>query len=207
MERLQVLNRIRIIGMIISIVLVVGSALGVTTAYYHVKSNAVVNQFSLGNITTELVEDFYQDKKTDTMTEFVKTPQVNNTGADACLVRVRVGITPENVVDKEVTIGNKKKPYLQIMDENGNNWIYNNTWSNDWWEYRDGWYYYKGVLNPGESTETLFSSVVVNYAQDSDWEDFDIVLYHESVQAELIHNGVTVTDSAKIWDIYDKAGL
>lgn len=213
MEKLQVFKNKKVMGVILSVVLLMVAAIGVTMALYNAESNKVVNQFSVGNITTELVEDFYQKGDSDTKTEFVKAPKVVNSGADPCLVRIRVNITPENVAGKTVKIGKEQKPYLEITDRNGKAWVYNDSWSNDKWEYKDGWYYYKGVLNPGESTEPLFSNVVVNYDQDEEWEDFDIILYHEAIQSEVFEYGIVYSatdengkfDSGKaelVWKTY-----
>lgn len=194
----------KIIGVSASLALVMAAAIGVTMAYYKSESDVAVNQFTVGNVTTELVEDFYQKEGSDT--EFVKTPRVTNTGATPCLVRIRVSVTPESVVDREVTIAGETKKYLQIADHNNDPWLYNSEWSNDCWEYRDGWYYYKDVLQPGESTEALFSTVTVNYNEDNEWEDFDIILYHEAVQSVIPNGENPIVDASLIWKVYENTG-
>lgn len=197
MKKVYISKNIRMIGALLSTAFVMISSLGVTTAYYKAESNAVENQFSVGNVTTELVEAFYQE----TDTEFVKTPMVTNTGADACLVRIRMNVTPEDVQSRKV------------LDEQGNatelDYLVIGGWSSKWTLKGDGYYYYNEVLQPGESTEALFKTVTVNYDEvQNPWVDFDIILYQEAVQAEVVENGVTISGNTEegrtaIWGLYE----
>uniref|UniRef100_UPI004055D7BA hypothetical protein n=1 Tax=Acetatifactor sp. TaxID=1872090 RepID=UPI004055D7BA len=198
MSRVYIPNKIRIIGALFSIALVITTSIGVTAAYYKAESNVVENQFSVGNVTTELVEEFYQ--KTDT--EFVKTPMVTNTGADSCLVRVRMNVTPESLLEQKV------------LDAQGNetnqNYLVIEGWSENWTFKNDGYYYYNKVLQPGESTDALFTTVHVNYDEaQNPWVDFDIILYQEAVQSEVVENGQTISGTTAegrtaIWGLYER---
>lgn len=195
MKRLELTGKKKIISAVIAGVLVMGTALGVTVAYYHTGSDKVVNEFTVGNVTTELVEDFYQNPENET--EFTKTPKVMNTGADPCLVRIRMTVTPEDIVeryvvdDKGVTTEQK---YLVISG-----------WSSKWLNLGDGYLYYSDILQPGESTEPVFEKVTVNYDEDKNpWEDFDIILYQEAVQAQVNTGTETITDPERIWKAYEE---
>lgn len=209
MKKNQIVNNKKIIGVIVSIVLVMVTALGVTLAYYQDETGTIVNQFSVGNVTTELVEDFKQTDDNGVTATFDKTPKVTNTGANACLVRVRVSITPESVVTKKMTIAGSEKSYLEISSADGT-WVYHpeNDWKQGLWRYEDGWYYYEGVVQPGHSTAALFENVVVNYGSEEQWEDFDIIIYQEAVQAEVVNgeqliSGTTPEGRMEIWSLYD----
>lgn len=191
MKKSEIFEKGKIIGVVLSVALVMATALGVTLAYHKTESNTAVNQFTVGNVTTELVEDFFQ--KTDT--EFAKAPRVVNTGADPCLTRIKVTVTPESVQNRKVVDGNGNetgKAYLEISGFSGK-WILKD----------DGYYYYSKVLQPGEATQELFQTVTVNYDDNNPWMDFDIILYHESVQFEATEGGETVTDPDKIWSLYE----
>lgn len=198
MKRLEQSGKKRIIGAILAVVLVMGTALGVTLAYYHTGTDEIVNEFTIGNVTTELVEDFYQNP--DNKTEFTKTPRVTNIGADPCLVRLRMTVTPEEIVDKYVVdkegnpvVPNKK--YLQIEGWSNEKWVLNKA---------DGYLYYSDILQPGESTVPVFTNVTVNYDDANPWEDFDIILYQEAVQAEVNKGGQTITNADEIWKAYEE---
>lgn len=207
MEKLQIYINKKFIGAIVAIALVVTTAIGVTMAMYKTETEPLVNQFTIGNVTTELVEDFY----TENGYEFTKNPKITNTGANPCLVRVRVTITPDSVVDRKVIIDGNQKNYLEIYTDTDqkNPFVYNEAWSNAYWEYKDGWYYYKGVVDTGESTQTLFETVVLNYDKKAEigeanaWEDFDIILYQEAVQSVAYVDGEKITDAEAIWEAYD----
>lgn len=193
MKRFENWKKGKIVVAVLSTVLVVAAALGVTLAYSKTETGTAVNQFTVGNVTTELVEDFYQS----TDTEFTKTPRITNTGASPCLVRIRIAVTPESLQEKTTVDQNGRdtgKPYLEITG-----------FSEKWTKKQDGFFYYKEALLPGESTEPLFDTVRVNYDGFNPWIDFDIVLYHESVQSEVVNDGENITDPEQIWSLYGGA--
>lgn len=173
--------KIKIIGIVV-LALVIVATVGVTIALYTSQTNEVVNHFTLGNVTTEVIEDFH-DNGDNT---FTKTPQVVNTGANDCLVRIRVSVTPATLPENYLTVDYK-------------------TGDSDDWYLKDGYYYYKKVLKPGETTSPLFTTVAVN--KDMDWIDFDIILYHESVQASIDGTDLDANKNWKytseIWKFYE----
>lgn len=153
-------------------------AVGITMALYQDNSNTVVNTFTVGNVTTEIVEIF--NKINDH--EFQKEPCVTNTGENDCYVRIRYEVTP-NKVEKNLT--------FEGLTGTG-------------WKQDGDWYYYTKPVKPGESTTPLFEKVKVNYNEtDNPWIDFDIILYQEAVQAKVMSNGTEITDMDAIWAQYD----
>lgn len=189
MRRVKKSGKKRILTVILLVVLVMGTALGATLAFYHTKTDKIENKFSVGNVTTELVEDFYQN----TDSEFTKTPKVTNTGADSCLVRLQMTVTPEEIAEKMSTDADGNPAAYLVIRGWSDKWILNKS---------DGFFYYSEALKPGESTEPLFTSVTVNYNDENPWIDFDIILYQEAVQAEVVSGGKTITDPDAIWDAY-----
>lgn len=59
------------------------------------------------------------------------------------------------------------------------------TDEDDKWQKRDGWYYYKEILKPGETTSELFVEVK---AKDAAQADFNIMVVHESARVVYIDN-------------------
>lgn len=192
MRRLNLSGKNKIVTAILLVTLVMATAVGVTVAAYHFQTEKVANKFTVGNVTTELVEDFYQKPGTDS--EFTKTPRVTNTGADECLVRLRVTFTPEKITGKVVVDENGvSKKYLEVTGWS-DNWVLNPD---------DGFLYYNKALEPGESTDPVFTTVKVNYNEENPWVDFDIILYQEAVQAKVIDdNGEAIEDPDTIWKTY-----
>lgn len=155
-------------------------AVGITMALYQDNSNMVVNTFTLGNVTTEIVEIFQKEDDTT----YKKEPRVTNTGENDCYIRLRYQITPEEAGKRQVSLDGPGEGWKQVGD----------------------WYYYQNPVKPGESTTPLFTTVKLQYdEEDNPWIDFDILLYQEAVQTVAVNNGEKVTDMMTIWKLYDSA--
>ena len=105
---------------------------GVTFAYLHRETGALVNTFSVGNVTTEIDEETPVPNGSD----LTKEPYVENIGENDCIVRVRVSVSPVELFDTNGPLklaGVSGNP-LDYPFENGNA-------LNDW-EYYDGYFYY-----------------------------------------------------------------
>ena len=162
-----------------------------TLAFLSHATGSLTNQFSIGTVTTQVNED------TPSIADGIirKNPRVLNTGSVSCLVRVRINLSPESL-----------RSYADF-----------NIGSD--WEYRDdGFYYYKHVLPPGESTPALFTSVggiLGHVGEGTEITTFQITVYQEAVQAEVfdaLGNKISASDSgggfhstnaSTIWSIYD----
>ena len=165
-------------------VLVFGTGL-VTLALLSDKTDDLENTFELGNVTTEIEEEF---EKTQSATTFKKEPVIVNTGENDCYVRVRVSISPEEAL-------------LIVGDEQ----VFGGSKAN--WGYYNGYYYYKSALKPGEKTTALFNTVTVKNEYVDTIEGFEVTVYQEAVQAKMsARDGSTTTDYSKIWAAYD-AGI
>lgn len=117
-----------------------------TLAYYSTVGKAT-NVVTSGNIQLIIHE------KTDAGTEFPKEG---------------VYIVPGDIVSKKVSIENDcEHPfYLRVKMVYGVNSeeltaedCFKLNINEEHWELHDGWYYYKGIVNPGETTPDVFSHV------------------------------------------------
>lgn len=162
----------------------------VTLAILTSRTQKITNTFELGNVTTEIQEDF---EKTDVDTVFKKEPVVTNTGENDCYVRARVTVSPQGQLD--------------ITGWDTTNWVYNEA---------DGFYYYQKVLKAGadkaapeqdeagDSTTALFTTVSVKEDYVSTIEGFEVTVYQEAVQAKMnAADGSSTTDMMTIWAAYE----
>lgn len=182
MNRLLKNRKSTIIAIAATLAAVMAIAIGTTVAFYQEQTAEAVNTFAVGNVTTEIVEIF--NKISDT--EYQKEPSVANTGENDCYIRMRVSVTPGEALDN-----------LSIDFDTAN-------WTRKTGADGEDWYYYNNSVAPGQSTTPLFTKVNVSYDEEEHpWIDFDIILYQEAVQSEVVVNGETITDSASIWNLYD----
>lgn len=176
-------------ALIATLVMVCVAAIGITgmtIALYSDVSTVKENTFTVGNVTTDIEENIVAS-------EGIKEPTVRNTGKNACIIRMRMTLSPQSA-ESNVGVSGGSKDVL---------WIYNE---------KDGFYYYNAVVQPGESTQALFSKYEIK--DPAKFEPFDMTLYQEAVQAEAVNdagdvisaldkNGNFNVESAnKIWKIY-----
>lgn len=192
---------------VLGISLLLCLAIGVTVALSNDISNTLINSFFVGSIDSEIVEE-----KPDVSGSIInKKPQIKNTGGSPALVRVRITVSPE-----------------KLWKPNGESNILTLDINEDYWEYssNDGYYYYKGVLNPYENNDDLisvFTKVEGATTQDGKLiesiDKFEIAIYQETIattatdkdtneEINAIVDGEYIHDNAMdIWEIYDKLTL
>lgn len=170
-----------------SLILMGMITMGSTYAFYH-QEKVLTNTFTVGKITTEIIEDFDQNGE--------KAPQVKNTDVTDCIVRMRYDISPDNA---PIEVGSINEEYWGKIGE---------------------FYYYKDVLKAGETTEPLFENYTINTGNASQYVNeygnkFQIILYQEAVQAEMVDNETTIkafdengnyvwaNHAEEIWKCYD----
>ena len=168
------------------------------------------NVFILTHQSSELVEVVYEMRGA----VLHKEPFAINTGSSPCLVRVKVMIDPEELCDSTVTSSPSEEEKESLLENGYKFWIdFQSSW-----KYHDGYWYYQGVLNPGEETPPVFRTINwLNIDEDGNWmnyQDFDIYIYKESVFAEgVCETGGMITalnsdgsyndeNAQKIWGIY-----
>lgn len=131
--------------------------IGGTLAYYS-SSEIARNVITAGNIKIELIETDAEGKPFENVSgvmpgaEVDKIVTVKNTADNACWVRISV--------EKEIQLSKEKSgtPDLSLLEIDFNN--------EDWTE-KNGFFYYNKKLNPGETTEALFTAVTFNTAMDN----------------------------------------
>ena len=191
---------------------------GVTFAYLHRETGAVVNTFSVGNVTTEIDEETPFPNGSD----LTKEPYVTNTGKNDCIVRVRVSVSPVELfdVDGPLALADDLENSLQYPFDDGD------LLNSDWY-YHDGYFYYQDVLPAGGKTATpVFNRVTGVFDEDvktvveavKEAGNFQVTVYQEAVQS-VVHkeDGTTInaivdgkydqTNANEIWKFYENGGV
>lgn len=175
------MNKKNVIFIMIACLIVLTASFGITYAYL-ISSDSEINEFVVGENTIKVVEEFDPPEKLEPGTKFVKKPQVQNTGNLPCFVRMRADFSDSTA--KEFC-----KP-LDISDK---------------WEFHedDGYYYYKELLLPGDTTTALFEQVEIKTETEgvspSDMIDFDILIYAESCQYNDHEGNCAEKEYYQIW--------
>lgn len=184
---------------IAALLLVAGA--GGTLAVLTDSSWSLINKFESGVIDTEIEEELGADGK--------KEPFVTNTGKADCLVRMKVVVSPEEILGNTGSTPNETD-LQKILEGLGNNGM---------WKYGDGYFYYQDILHAQEKTVPLFKKVKSPVEGQSladfirEHPDLSITVYHEAipvfatigeeeVNAEV--NGKYHHENAlKLWKMYE----
>lgn len=155
-------------------VLLIGTGIATTLAYLRSTPDELTNTFTIGNVTTQIVEEMpTQDASNPRLIH--KAPKVKNIGANDCYVRVRVVCTPAGAAK---------------IDYNTDYWTAGEE---------DDFYYYRGKLDPNKETEPIFTTATVKDGVDS----IEIAIYQEAVQTRVYAaDGTFTEDPTKIWQSY-----
>lgn len=179
----------KLIAAALACVLVCASCFGITYAYLIAEDNAA-NAFTIGETEIEISEEYTPPEKLTPGISFTKKPWITNTGNLPCYVRMRADFS-SSIAEE----------FCEPLDIDTANWEYNSE---------DGYYYYKHLLNPGEETSPLFTTVTIRlYTSDgtasyteADMTDFDILIYGEAAQ-HTDHDGACTADEFKtVWNNY-----
>lgn len=161
-----------------------------TLAYFTYEDTAT-NIITTGNLKIALIETSENADGThvpfedvyDVMpgTDISKIVQVKNVGGFAAWIRISVdkAIQLAEGVTGEVDLD------LVALDFN----------SSDWTE-RDGYYYYNRALNPGETTEPLFTTVTFSARMSNMYQHSTAVIKVDAQATQVANNGSTVFDAA-----------
>ena len=136
------------------------AAVGGVVAYL-TSADAATNTYGIGHVDSDIVEEFDPPPKLVPGVSFEKNVKVKNTGDCPSHVRVQAVFTD----------GDMEK--LCSVD-----------WNTKDYEYRDGYYYYKSILEVGEVTEPLFTTITLDGEATVDQlKNFDILVYVEAYQS------------------------
>ena len=127
------------------------------TAGFLISTDSVTNRLSCGYNTAEIVENYVPLSSFAKGEEVTKEVKVRNEGSVPCYVRVFAEISrPEarEAIDVDFS-------------------------TSDWSKMSDGYYYYSRVLNAGEESSSLFTTLTAK----ENVSDFEMICYSESVQS------------------------
>ncbi len=131
---------------------------------YYTATDAADNTMTVGHNAVSIMEEFIPPDKLEPGMVITKKVNVENTGETPCAIRVSAEFSDsmtEEIAELDI-------------DE-------------DHWELRkDGYYYYREILDTGDITHTLFSTVTIaDDAEPAELQDFELMIYAESIDAEL----------------------
>ena len=135
------------------LIALVGITIGGTLAFY-TTTDTYDNTFSAGTYDVEMIEAFVSPDNWTPGTTTPKTVTVTNHGTVPAAVRVK--LTPSWV--------DANGDPLPLTDNDNNEAAIINFADNviRRWTYQDGYYYYNGAINEGESTTSLIESITFN---------------------------------------------
>lgn len=144
------MNKKKIMTVALAVALIAILACG--TLAYFTADDAAQNKISIGNVAIELQEPSWveEDAEKAYPTQVIpKDPQVENTGANACFIRVKVeGL--DCLIDAELS---ENEVGLMFDEADGYN-------TSDW-ALKGDYYYYLEIVEPGDTTTALFDSIVI----------------------------------------------
>lgn len=164
--------------------------LGVTLAISQSATNVVKNTFSVGSVESEIKEDVSISGGV-----INKDPKVVNTGENAALVRVKLTVSPEDMI----VVNNNPKSLKGNININPD------------WYYKDGYYYYQKIL-PAEGddvTTPLFKEITGVVDENGKFltrkEPFEVTISQESIQIFALDESGTKVGFNSETDTYNQA--
>lgn len=157
------------------------AVVGGTWAYFN-QTAAITNPFSTGTYGGSIVESFNPSEGDNWQPGATVDKEVvaENTGNSPLLVRVKMAETWSRNDQNMIAINSEKQPdFTEVKQadaedglvEGDQTVVWKNLAENDaWTQGEDGYWYYKGQLAPGATTESLLESVTLD-------KDTDMGLY------------------------------
>lgn len=152
-------------------------AVGGTWAYFN-QIAAITNPFSTGSYGVSIVESFNPSDGDNWQPGATVNKEVvaENTGNSPLLVRVKMAEKWSRENNTLIEIASKKQPdFTEVKQVHGKDGlvegdqtvVHKNLADNDAWEKADdGYWYYRGQLAPGATTESLLESVTLDKETD-----------------------------------------
>lgn len=161
-----------------------------TTAYFTYEDTST-NVITMGNIKIELQELAIPEDGGDPVPfedaidvlpgkNVSKIVQVKNIGVQASWIRISVA---KSILLAEGVSGDVD-PSLVTYDLNTEYWIEQN-----------GYFYYKEVLEPGETTKPLFTKVMFSSDMSNMYQYSKAIIKVNAQATQVIHNGSTVFEA------------
>lgn len=162
---------------------------GIALAYQTDHDNQL-NTIRPGWNDTSIVEKFPTPEPAEPGSEetYTKEVAIKNSNSVPCYVRVLVKTANQDV---DVTYYYDGKEGMNTED-----WVYNSE---------DDFYYYKSVLNPGETTKNLMDEIKVSIPENMYTEKLEeetVIIYEESVQSKNADTGENWPTYKEAWQHY-----
>ncbi len=192
-------KRLKITLIAVLSVLVAATAVGVTYAYLQ-NTQQQPNTFKVKEDKVSVTETFTEPTTMQIQNEFEKKVAVQNTGTSDQFVRVYLDFSDSRIRDKSKLVSSTGEEYSwnEFLTHLPDNWAYVSESDN---QTLGGYFYYTKILKPNEKTPNLIEKVKTDFTEDGtenidNINDFDIVVYTESVQTtEIDQNGTQYTDA------------
>lgn len=160
---------------------------GATMAYFTDKTEEVENTFTVGNVKIELTEENWEEPKTVAPgDEYEKDPVVSNVGANAAWIRVDVTLSDAAAFTRAAATHQITDLTTIFKGHDEEKWTLAGIETNadDTLTYS---YYYNVALEAGESTDALFTSVIIpaaftNAEMENLGADFTITVVAHAIQ-------------------------
>ncbi len=194
---------------------------GLTMAYLISQGN-ITNTMTVGQNKNSITETFIPPIEQTTENIFDKNVKITNTGSIPTYIRVYAdfsstsirsvsafGVT-STVYDDEGNIIEAVDSFYSAERSGTDTFVsYINTNTDSNWVFVPddatgdnavlaGYYYYKLPLQPGETTESLFTKIRTTYADENNIQAYDVDVYSESIQA-TDSDGNPFSDYAAAW--------
>jgi predicted ribosomally synthesized peptide with SipW-like signal peptide len=185
----------KILAIVLCIAMLAIAIVGGTMAYF-TDTDAKTNTFTVGNVSIVLTEPNWDATGAAEAADaypgeaLAKDPTVTNDGHNPCFVRVKV----EGLDQFAQTFNGAMIKYRTDYVDG--------KLGTDWVAHSDGYFYYTKILKPNEKTPNLIEKVKTDFKNIDNINDFDIVVYTESVQTtEIDQNGrqYTADDWQEAW--------
>lgn len=195
-------KKIIAISVLVCVLLV---SVGVTLAYL-TDNREKENTVTVGYDSIEILEDFSAPAEQSKETTYKKEIKISNTGNVPCYVRVYVDFSDSKIRNYSSFSIDADKYYSADRDKDNPDSYVNHLPTG--WEFIPdndnntklaGYYYYTLPVNSGESTPSLFTYVKTAYSDESEIQQYDIIVYAESVQT-IGQDGEKLNDYKQAWN-------
>lgn len=184
----------KILAIVLCVAMLAIAIVGGTLAYF-TDSQAVTNEFTVGNVKISLTEPNWEATGKAEASDvypgeaLAKDPTVTNTGANPCFVRIRVEGLDQFAADFNGAMITYRTDYVE--GALGENWV----------AHTDGYFYYTKVLAAGATTDALFDQIAMPFELTNGADTEGIVVTAYAVQAQGARPSFSAVQSMTVEEI------
>lgn len=166
----------------ISVIVAIACIAGVGTYAFVISNGTAKNTFTTGNVDISIrqIADFPEEERIMPGIQVPQTVWATNLGDNPCYVRIEFN-------DK-----------FSLSDDTENSFLISGNIGETKWIEKDGYYYYNKILDPGEETEALNTSVAFDskLSQNLAGQEFkaNAIAFAVQSQNNPVAEGKTVAD-------------